>query len=105
MDRISGFQLHARRSVTNPGTNRNRATIVRKGEGAVRKVGLREAKANLPAVVEAASKGKPTMIMRSGKAAAVVLGFAEWQRLWRVPSFGRLLMSAPMDAGDLPRRR
>ena len=30
--------------------------------------------------------------------------YAEWQRLSQVPSFGRLLMAAPMSAGDLPAR-
>ena len=34
----------------------------------------------------------------------VVLGFADWERLSRVPSFGRLLMSAPLEPGDLPER-
>jgi len=33
-----------------------------------------------------------------------VLGFADWERLSRVPSFGRLLMSAPLEPGDLPKR-
>ena len=28
----------------------------------------------------------------------------EWQRLSHVPSFGRLLMAAPLTAEDLPRR-
>ena len=40
-----------------------------------------------------------------GKSAeAVVLGFADWERLSRVPSLGRLLMSAPLESGDLPER-
>ena len=39
-----------------------------------------------------------------GKPQAVVLGFADWQRLSQVPSFGRLLMSAPLETGDLPQR-
>jgi hypothetical protein len=29
---------------------------------------------------------------------------AEWERLSRVPSFGRLLMSAPIEEGDIPDR-
>jgi hypothetical protein len=33
-----------------------------------------------------------------------VLGFADWERLSRVPSLGRLLMSAPLESGDLPER-
>jgi hypothetical protein len=35
----------------------------------------------------------------------VIVGFADWQRLSTVPSFGRLLMASPIEAGDLPRRR
>ena len=33
-----------------------------------------------------------------------MLGFKEWQRLAKVPTFGQLLMSAPLETGDLPRR-
>jgi hypothetical protein len=32
------------------------------------------------------------------------VGFAEWQRLSHVPSLARLLMSAPLEPGDLPDR-
>jgi hypothetical protein len=32
----------------------------------------------------------------------VLLSFEEWQRLSQVPSFGRLLMAAPLTAEDLP---
>jgi len=32
------------------------------------------------------------------------VGFEERERLTHVPSFGRLLMSAPIAAKDLPRR-
>ena len=70
----------------------------------MRKVQLKDAKANLSAVVDEATRGKPSLITRHGKPQAVVLGFAEWERLSRVPSFGRLLMSAPLEPGDLPER-
>lgn len=70
----------------------------------MRKVQLKDAKANLSAVVDEATRGKPSLITRHGKPQAVVLGFAEWERLSRVPSFGRLLMSAPVEPGDLPER-
>ena len=70
----------------------------------MRKVQLKDAKANLSAVVDEATRGKPSLITRHGKPQAVVLGFAEWKRLSRVPSFGRLLMSAPLEPGDLPER-
>jgi antitoxin Phd len=73
-------------------------------QGVMRKVQLKDAKANLSAVVEQATRGKPSVITRHGKPQAVVLGFADWQRLSRVPSFGWLLMSAPLESGDLPKR-
>ncbi len=70
----------------------------------MRKIQLKDAKANLSMVVDQATRGKPCVITRHGKPEAVLLGFADWQRLSRVPSFGRLLMSAPLEAGDLPAR-
>ncbi len=70
----------------------------------MRKVQLKDAKARLSAVVDEATRGKPSVITRHGKAEAVVLGYADWERLSRVPSFGRLLMSAPLERGDLPQR-
>ena len=33
-----------------------------------------------------------------------MLGFADWERLSRVPSFGRLLMSVPLETEDLAER-
>jgi prevent-host-death family protein len=70
----------------------------------MREIQLREAKATLSAVVDDAVRGEPSIITRHGRPEAVVIGFDEWQRLSRVPSFGRLLMSAPIEQGDLPER-
>ncbi|HYA05251.1 MAG TPA: type II toxin-antitoxin system Phd/YefM family antitoxin [Xanthobacteraceae bacterium] len=70
----------------------------------MRKIQLKDAKANLSAVVDQATRGKPSVITRHGKPQAVVLGVAEWRRLSRVPSFGRLLMAAPLEPKDLPAR-
>ena len=70
----------------------------------MRKIQLKDAKAKLSTVVNEAVRGKPSVITRHGKPEAVVLGFADWQRLSRVPSFGRLLMSAPLEPADLPER-
>jgi prevent-host-death family protein len=70
----------------------------------MREIQLRDAKATLSAVVDDAISGKPAIITRHGKREAVVLGFEEWQRLAQVPSFARLLMAAPIEAGDLPER-
>jgi antitoxin Phd len=67
----------------------------------MRKIQLKDAKANLSAVVDQATRGKASVITRHGKPEAVVLGFAEWQRLSSVPTFGRLLMAAPLEADDM----
>jgi antitoxin Phd len=70
----------------------------------MREIQLRDAKASLSAVVDEAMEGKPAVITRHGKRQAVVVSYEEWERLSTVPSFGRLLMGAPLAAGDLPRR-
>lgn len=70
----------------------------------VRKIQLKDAKAKLSTVVDEAVRGKPSVITRHGKREAVVLSYSDWERLSRVPSFGRLLMSAPLEVSDLPRR-
>lgn len=70
----------------------------------MKQVQLRDAKANLSAVVDEAVAGEPAVITRHGKPEAVILGFKEWERLSQVPSFGRLLMSAPLEPDDLPKR-
>jgi antitoxin Phd len=70
----------------------------------MRKIQLRDAKATLSAVVDDAVQGEPSIITRHGRPEAVVIGFAEWQRLSTVPSFGRLLMAAPIEPSDLPER-
>ncbi len=67
-------------------------------------VQLRDAKATLSAVIDQALRGEPSIITRHGRREAVVLSFEEWERLSRVPSFGRLLMAAPLEDGDLPDR-
>jgi antitoxin Phd len=70
----------------------------------MRKIQLKDAKANLSAVIDHATRGKPSLITRHGKPEAVVLGFADWERLSAVPSFGRLLMAAPLEAAAPPGR-
>jgi len=70
----------------------------------VREIQLRHAKATLSAIVDDAVRGEPSIITRHGRPEAVVIGFDDWQRLSNVPSFGRLLMSAPLEPGDLPER-
>lgn len=70
----------------------------------MREIQLRDAKASLSAVVDDAVRGEPAIITRHGKREAVVLSFKEWERLSHVPSFGQLLMAAPIAPGDLPER-
>jgi prevent-host-death family protein len=72
----------------------------------MKEIQLRDAKANLSAVVDEAMQGKPAVITRHGKRQVVVVSYEEWERLSHVPSFGRLLMAAPLISGDLaPRNR
>jgi len=70
----------------------------------MRHIQLRDAKATLSAVVDKACQGEASVITRHGRPEAVVASFQEWERLSRVPSFGRLLMAAPFEPGDVPDR-
>ena len=70
----------------------------------MREIQLRDAKATLSAVVDEAMQGRPAVITRHGKRQAVVVSYEQWERLSHVPSFGRLLMAAPLTADDLPGR-
>ena len=70
----------------------------------MRQIQLRDAKARLSALVEGAAEGQTTIITRHGKPRAVLLGIEEWNRLRNVRSFGRLLLSAPLQDGDLEPR-
>jgi prevent-host-death family protein len=72
-------------------------------EEAMREIQLRDAKATLSAVIDQARKGEPSVITRHGRPEAVLLSFEDWQRLSQVPSFGRLLMAAPLSDEDLDR--
>jgi antitoxin Phd len=70
----------------------------------MREIQLRDAKANLSAVVDEAVDGNGAIITRHGKPAAVLLGYADWKRLAEVPSFADLLLAAPFEPGDLLER-
>ena len=65
---------------------------------------LREAKATLSSVIDQARQGQPSVVTRHGRPEAVIVSFEEWTRLSTVPSFGRLLAEAPLEAQDLPAR-
>jgi prevent-host-death family protein len=67
-------------------------------------IGLRDAKANLSAVVEAAERGEATTITKHGRPAAVVVPVETAREMLvdqEKPSFASLLMSIP--AGDFER--
>ena len=66
---------------------------------------LKAAKATLSAVIDQAKQGEPSVITRHGRPEAVIVSFDEWQRLSDVPSFGQLLMSAPVTGDDVPPRK
>jgi prevent-host-death family protein len=70
----------------------------------MKEIQLRDAKASLSAVVDEAMRGQPAVITRHGKRQAVVVSYEEWERLSHVPTFGRLLMAAPLAPDDLPNR-
>lgn len=70
----------------------------------MKQVQLRQAKATLSAVVDDAVRGHPCLITRHGRPEAVVVSYDEWKRLSHVPSFGRLLMAAPIEEGEVPKR-
>ena len=70
----------------------------------MREIELRDAKATLSVVVDNALRGEAAIIIRHGRKEAVILSFKEWERLSQAPSFGRLLMAAPIAPEDLPER-
>ncbi|MER8548228.1 MULTISPECIES: type II toxin-antitoxin system Phd/YefM family antitoxin [unclassified Mesorhizobium] len=70
----------------------------------MREIQLKDAKATLSAVVDQAVAGEPAIITRHGRKQAVILSFEDYQRLSRVPSFGRLLAAFPGDKDDIPPR-
>ena len=66
----------------------------------MRTVQLRGANATLSALVDNAANGETAVIARSGQPQAVLFGLDEWNRLRRVPPFGRLLATG-LDEGAL----
>ena len=70
----------------------------------MRDVQLKTAKATLSALLDEAMRGEEFAITRHGRKEAVVISWDAWQKLSNVPSFGRLLASAPLENGDLAER-
>lgn len=65
----------------------------------IRKIQLKDAKANLSALVDQAARGKPSVITRHGKPEGGRAWLCRLGTVSHVPSFGRLLMSAPLEPG------
>ena len=61
---------------------------------------MRDAKATLSALAGQAAHGEAAVITRRGASRAVILGIEEWDRRRDIPSFGRLLLSAPLEDKD-----
>ena len=70
----------------------------------MKNIQLKDAKATLSRIVDEAKQGEEFVITRHGRKEAVVISWAQWEKLSNVPSFGRLLSSAPLEAGDLDQR-
>ena len=70
----------------------------------MKEIQLKDAKARLSAVVDQAIQGHPAVITRHGKPQAVILSFEEYEKLSKVPSFGRLLAAFPGNETDVPER-
>src|SRR5689334_6423258 len=82
-----------------PEPGSEQATVV-----TVKEIQLRDAEAALSAIVDDAVRGTLCIITRHGRREAVLVAYEEWEKLSQVPPFGRLLMSAPLEKGDLPKR-
>lgn len=70
----------------------------------MKEIQLKDAKATLSAVIDRAVAGEPTVITRHGRKDAVLVSFADWQRISRVPSFADLLLAFPGEPDDIPER-
>ena len=72
----------------------------------MREIQLKDAKAKLSSVIDDAMNGDGAIITRHGRKDAVVISYAEFERLKNsVPSLGWLLTHSPLEEGDLPERR
>lgn len=79
-------------------------TILVTGLSAMREMHLKDVKAALSSVVNDVQHQGEVVITRHGKKAAVIVSWDEWKRVSDIPSFARLLMSSPLEPGDIPER-
>jgi antitoxin Phd len=71
----------------------------------MREIQLKDAKATLSAVLDEALAGEPAIITRHGRKEGVILSYAEFERLSRIPSLGWLIANSPLEESDLADRR
>ena len=67
----------------------------------MREIQLKDAKATLSTVLDAAIAGEPAIITRHGRREGVILSYSDYERLSRVPSLGWFLANSPLEEGDL----
>ena len=70
----------------------------------MREIQLKDAKATFRPSSTTQSPANHRSSRDTGSARPSCVGIKEWERLAQVPSFGRLLMSAPIGPSDFPRR-
>jgi antitoxin Phd len=70
----------------------------------MREIPLNDVEATLVALVDGVLRGEEFAITRDGRKEAVVISWATWQRLAKVPSFGCLLAGSPLEEGDIAER-
>jgi antitoxin Phd len=62
-------------------------------EPRMKELQLKDAKVTLSAAIDRALAGEPTVITRHGRKEAVIVSFAEWERVTKVPSFADVLLT------------
>jgi prevent-host-death family protein len=76
----------------------------RRRNSVMKKLSLKDAKKMLPALVDRAVAGEPTVIIRDGGKEAVLVSSDEWERVSKAPSFADLLLAFPSEPADIPER-
>jgi prevent-host-death family protein len=71
----------------------------------MREVNLREAKSCLSQLIEEVAAGETAVVTRDGQKKAVMIGWAEYEKLTSVPSLEWLLTHSPLLEDDLASRR
>ncbi|MBS3648434.1 type II toxin-antitoxin system Phd/YefM family antitoxin [Pseudaminobacter sp. 19-2017] len=71
----------------------------------MREVDLREAKARLSQLIEEVAAGETVVVARDGHKTAVMIGWAEYEKLTNIPSLGWLLTHSPLLEDDFASRR